>query len=250
MRTSFEIDADVLKKCRKLLFLGAGLVSSLLCAPPPAHADSITVGLPAQSGAGNCLPFGCANPSFTEFQYIYSANDFPVTIAINEIDFFEAPGILFNGQLDSGTYAVYLSTSPSSVIAPSTTFADNLGTDNALFTTLVLTGGPVPNVLSIPGGPFVYDPSMGNLLIDIQASGVSNIGDLGFFAIPQTVGDDSRRVVGSGATGTVDQATLVTQFSGENVSIVPEPGTMTLVAIGLMGVVTRARRRSRGTTLA
>jgi hypothetical protein len=44
-------------------------------------------------------------------------------------------------------------------------FNSNLGANNAAFASMALSG-TAPSVLSFTGGPFNYDPSQGNLLLD------------------------------------------------------------------------------------
>ena len=76
------------------------------------------------------------------------------------------------------TLRIYASTTSRSVAGLSTTFADNLGTNN----TLVFNGTLTWTTANLPGPgntrqfdivfpfttPFLYDPAAGNLLLDIQ----------------------------------------------------------------------------------
>ena len=78
------------------------------------------------------------------------------------------------------TYRIYASTTSRSVAGMSTTFSQNLGTNN----TLVFDGTVTLSTQNLPGPgntrqfdivwpfttPFLYDPAAGNLLLDIQVS--------------------------------------------------------------------------------
>jgi hypothetical protein len=96
--------------------------------------------------------------------------------------------------------------------------------------------------------PFVYDPSMGNLLLDLTSFGGSN--QSGTTLDGQTLlGDGTSslfRSNGTGGTGTTSTFGYVTQFTTGTVAAVPEPTTwaMMLVGFGLMGASMRYRRRS------
>ena len=119
---------------------------------------------------------------------------------------------------------IYASTTSRSVSEPSTTFAENLGTNNTLVFdgTVNLTTGNLPG----PGNtrqfdyvfpfttPFLYDPAVGNLVLDLQIE--ANGSALTF----DTVSGDSAigRVFSFGsstaATGEL-RASLVTQLTFE-----------------------------------
>jgi hypothetical protein len=118
---------------------------------------SITVG--ANNG-GNGFPFGASG---TRYQEAYSSSLFSGPITITGIDFFRSGA---SGTLGSGTYQLSLSTISGSVNSLSNVnFNSNLGANNAAFASTALSG-TAPSVLSFTGGPFSYDPSQGNLLLD------------------------------------------------------------------------------------
>jgi hypothetical protein len=193
-----------------------------------ASADPLTIGLPADTASGNCFPFGCGPGD--RYQQVYSSSEFPTSLSIGMIEFFHTvtPG----GNLNSGTYTFYFSTTTTSVDGLDTTvFDNNLGPDNQLFGVFVLTGGAAPSVLPFSGTSFSYDPTLGNLLLDIQISGISS-GNSYFDARNGTAGGVFSRAhnFGSGFSG----YGLVTRFSSG--TSVPEPSTLLLLGLGLAGV--------------
>src|SRR5262249_21714871 len=125
------------------------------------------------------------------------------------------------------------------------TFANNVGADDALFFSGAL-GGPVGGpTFTIAGSPFLYDPSGGNLLMDIFVTpGGSSFGGGYFDALEENdsfAGETSRMQTFGGGT-TRWGLGLVTQFSA--VAAVPEPSSLALFGLGSL-VLARRRRRPR-----
>jgi PEP-CTERM motif len=125
-----------------------------------------------------------------------------------------------------------------------TDMANNVGPNDETF-----FSGTLPAYPSTPGGamtftiasPFLYDPSAGNLLLDIQISGVTNGSTALFVAQDGDFGTDSSRMVNGNAEGTSSYG-LVTTF-GLGTTSVPEPGSLTLAMIGLAAVAGLSRLR-------
>ena len=133
-----------------------------------ASADAdVIVGAPGN--AGNTFPFVSYNGGMTsEYQQAYAAADFSGPITITGLSFFAAPQIGGGIVTIQGTYTISLAyTNP--VGSLSTTFANNIG---ANFTTIFSGQSTQSGVnITFPGStPFMYDPSMGPLLLDVVAS--------------------------------------------------------------------------------
>jgi len=129
------------------LFIGTGIF---------ACADTITIG---SNTSLNVYPFN-ANLYAGEYQQVYSASAFSGPAEITAITFFPIPDALSNSI--SGDFTIYLSTTGAGVGSLSTTYANNIGANNAQF-----FNGVVISVTSFDGAPFLYDPSQGNLLMDM-----------------------------------------------------------------------------------
>jgi len=214
----------------------------LCCASPwTLIGDSIILGT---DNGGNADPFAGPFPGFlgTRYQEAYAASDFAGPISITGIDFFLERG--FSGStLSAATYQLSLSIVSTNIDDLSeTNLNDNPGVDNTLFTTVALSG-PAPNILTFSGGPFYYDPSMGNLLLDIKISNIigggSAIFENGDGAGPAGIVRYSDFYDGTTGYG------LVTEFtdSAGNDPPSPEPRTLILLACGLAGLFVRRWRR-------
>ena len=205
-----------------------------------AYADPVQIGEPGHGE--NCFPFGCGQHSGADasrYQQVYNSAEFNGTIRIDEIQFFRALGT----TMGQGQFSFYLSTTSRRVDGLDTSNLEaNVGLDRALFS-VVAGGQQVGSVFSITGNPFVYNPRLGNLLLDIVIPGgtstVENQDVVSFAAY------------NGGANGLFSRAHnfglgfagygLVTRFV-DSTAPVPEPATLTLLGVGLIAVAARLRR--------
>jgi hypothetical protein len=135
-----------------VLFLG------LSCSQ--ATANSITVG----SAAVPDCSFGCADV----VQQVYSASLFSGPVTITGVSFFADPLTGDTGWSGTSSWQMSLSTSPNGPGSLSSTFASNVGADNAVFGSLTPTGNPSAGTLITFSGSFNYNPANGPLLIDLE----------------------------------------------------------------------------------
>lgn len=201
-----------------------------------AFAGQVVVGDPSNSN--NCIPFGCTTVIPTpRYQQVYDASLFAGPMTISQIVFF-ADGIAWDQNLlGSDTWDLYLTTTGRPVNSLLDSYDDNVGLDRALFATI--NGGvTISDVWEIPGNPFFYDPSAGNLLLDIIRTSEGQNGDLFLNASYST--SYSRKYQNYFDFG----YGLVTGFDYE-MAAVPEPGALNGLALLGVGIVAGLQRRRR-----
>lgn len=211
-------------------------------------AAGVIVGLPADSGVGNAFPFGGSYDG--EYQQVYHRSlFFPGPITITDLEFYNTQ-VNWSTEINSGTWTISLSTTLADCNTLSTTFGDNLGSDN----TLVFTGdlgqpwafGDTLQILL--STPFTYDPLYGNLLMDVGVSGTFTALNVFF----DTNGSNGGQLNGNEYLGRVFMQSGVPPVptvnsgyglvTGFNSSTVPEPSSVALFGLGV-AVVGLARRR-------
>lgn len=218
---------------------GAALALSSACAltiAAPAAAVTVDFGGPAIE-AGDCTP-GCT----PRFQTVYSGSVFgssPVSIS--------AIALYLAGTADNQTYTISLSTSANSVGNLSSTFANNIGADAAVFYSGIPAVSTTGDWFTFSGSTFNYNPTAGDLLLDIRTTGSNSIA-----ASYDGSGPNGQRAYSfsDSAQGELDGAGyhMAAQFTVGAVNAVPEPMTwaMLVVGFGMAGSAVRSRRRTAG----
>jgi len=238
------------------LFRAGGLV--LLLYAPLSYADTIVVPNTVAAAEGNDNNLGPFFDNSVRYQQVYSASQFPsltVPLKITGISF-RPDGSVSDPSLTLifDSVRIDLSTTSTTPGTMSTTFADNVGAnDKTVFDSFVLmhapvtgaAGGPKDFTVSLSITPFIYDPTAGNLLMDVRAfetgGGISAPLDAesGSPFTAHVDAPDSGAASGSAfATG------LVTQFQ---FTAVPEPSTGALFFLGalMVGVGIKSPRAAR-----
>lgn len=206
---------------------------ALLAVASPSRADTILVGTPGPTATQDCVVFGCG----IHAQFIFDASYFSEALLIDTLTFFNS--VVDVPDTFSGPFTMTLSTTSSSVNAPSATFATNLGADAQLFG-VFNPAGSIPATFSFSGTPFAYNPANGNLLLDVTSP---NSPFSAFTDYNSGAGFNVSRVwnLDGSASGTVNaNYGPVTKFEGDPI---PEPGTLTLLGLGLCSVAAGLRRR-------
>jgi len=231
-----------------------------LAVVPNISADVI-VGLPADNAEGNCIPFGCGDlergaGTGTRYQQVYSASDFSSELDISGVTFFLTQSVPYSGTLgylDGGTYTVSLSTTSEPVDGLNlSNFDANVGADNTM-----IFSGSLPASVPFGGsftlenaGTFLYNPAAGNLLMDIQITGITAPSSFTLLdARNGTAGGIFSRADNL-STGSNDYG-LVTQFDATvpgipAINAIPEPSSIALLGLvlGSFALIHRMRKRS------
>jgi hypothetical protein len=230
----------------------------LLCAcAAVAQADAIVVPNSLTSTEGNSnndWPFAIA----LRYQQVYAASQFADSGLITRIAF--RPDATFGGAFSEmiANIEIDLSTTSATPDGLSSTLASNVGADDkvvytgALVISTSFTGPPAgPKAFDIIidlTTPFFYNPSLGNLLLDVRnfSGPVTCLSGFCTDALDAeaTPGDSVSRIwspIGDRSFPVgQDTGGLVTQFT-----IVPEPGTFGLLAISILWLIVGGLNRVR-----
>jgi hypothetical protein len=225
----------------KRTFFVLAIVTCLMIVAPLAHADSLIIG--ATNAGGNAFPFGNNGFSYSgEYQQVYSGTAFSGPVDITSIAFSS-----MNAQNYSLSLSLGLSTTSAAVNGLSTNYASNKGTD---FTTefsgvkaVTALGNNSFDLVFNLASPFTFDPSKGNLLLDVfdTSDGAANP----MFYNNGTDPNTSRvyNDFGNG-TPTADSTGLETQFTFTPAAATPEPSSLILLSsvFALVGLTAVTRK--------
>jgi len=250
-------------------FIALEFLGLVLGTHSEATATTIVVlnGLATTEGnTNNRLPFHLKTFS-VRYQQVYAASEFTALAGpefITEIAFRPKSFTEPTYAVTLSNIQINLSTTANGPDALSLTFANNVGPDDTTVHsgTLPLSSsitGPVggPNAFDIVislTAPFLYDPSAGNLLLDVRNfSGPGPFPSMFFDAHFASDGISRVFASGSGEGGSplqADSLGLVTKFTFQPTfqpmaPVIPEPSTMLLLGSGLAGLVAWRLRKAK-----
>jgi hypothetical protein len=221
-----------------------------------AHSGVIVVPNTLATVEGNDNNFGPFFNNSVRYQQVYSASQFPSSsgpLKITQIAF-RPDGSVTDPTLiiRFDSVRIDLSTTSATPSTLSPVFASNVGADNTtVFNSFVFvnapvtgpSGGPKDFTIAFALNPFIYDPSAGDLLLDVTAFESSGGISAPFDAesnSPFTAHVDAPDI--SATSGSPFATGLVTQFQ---FTPVPEPSTVLLDSLGVLLVGVGARWRQR-----
>jgi hypothetical protein len=239
------------------IILRAGLVVCAFMPAPAALAATITVG--TFSRDLNCIPFGCSSPNtanpLDRYQQVYSHSLFATPSAIDSITFYAEPYGNYSETLPrSEKFSVAISTSRNPVNGLNLTNLDsNTGADRQSVYSGFLRSefnSPARTLTFSLDKAFAYDPSMGDLLLDIAGDPKTQFqfalyffAESGRFEKGLTSRATNWSTVPNGG-GPYNNYGLVTTFGYTPISTVPEPSSW-LLMVGGLGIVGAALRRKQ-----
>ncbi len=211
------------------------LVGTLLLTVVTSAQGGILIG--DNPTAGNIFPFtsdGVLATPGTRYQQVYDSSFFSGITTINSLTFFNTStaGAVFT----EADYSFSLSTSRHPVDALNTTdLDDNPGSDAVVFATVHLSG-PTGSSFTIVAGAgggstFTYDPSAGDLLVDIVRTNI--VADSGSGSLDSYNGDANGIFSRAQNYGLSNAGWGLTTEFGVEIQAVPEPSTMISMALGL-----------------
>jgi hypothetical protein len=229
----------------------SAVAAAVLLAASTAAAQDVSFGGPV--AGTNAFPFtGYDFLPANRYQQLYSGAQFSGPVFIDAIRFSNSASVAggLPGSIAPGDYVVRLAVTDRAENGLSTDFDANVSGFSATFFSGTLAGG----LLRIVGDPYLFDPSRGNLLMDVTVLSQEPVGFLGLDFSRSTT-DGTSRVFNtfplpatpvSPAVPSVvraDELGLNTTFETRAVVATPEPESLALIAGGLGLIVVFVRRR-------
>ena len=198
-----------------------------LCVTNELRAQVIVVPNALATNDGNGTSTSTAGPASVRWLHIHDASQFGALSGPSFLTKFALRPDTIPGQSGprSLTLRIYASTTSRTVAGISTTFSQNIGTNNTLVFdgTVILQTGNLPG----PGNtrqfdyvfpfttPFLYDPAAGNLVLDLQIEANGSAVTFDTVSEDPAIGRVFANSSSTATTGTIWADTHVTQFTFE-----------------------------------
>ena len=241
-----------------VLALDSGFLRTAVAQTGPFLTPTFPNG--SEGNSFSTVPFS-GGPDSVRFQQIFDFQGLTIAgysgpFLVSTILFREDGGRLAGFSSQFPDFQVNLSTTTRSADGLSSVFAENAGANDTVvvprgaFHIGVNSGGGFTALIGFASNPFYYDPSQGNLLLDIRnfGGGGTSWGYPPFFGpayvdawnvVGDRISSVSANSVGA-AAGITSSLGLVTQFV---LTPVPEPSTVALLTVGLIAIGFSARSR-------
>jgi hypothetical protein len=213
------------------------------------NATTIDFGVSSGKTGSSCAPFGCMGyyGSSQTYQQVYNGSEFGVnTVSIGSISFFHNQNQSEErAQFNIGDYIISLSTTSKEPQGLDSNLLNNIGSDNTEFLSTHLSGPiEVGSIVTFSGDEFIFDPVLGNLLMTITATNLSNQIKSNF-DLYQGGNTTSRAFTASpfyddviiSSEGLKTRFEVVEDINNSTVPQVPESSTLILMLISLLGLL-------------
>ena len=218
------------------------MIAALLCIGTGASAATLTIGTKLHN---NSFPFS-PRPGADRYQQVWDGSIFQ-RIGKVEITSISFELSRWSRRAPMATFDLSFSTTGAGVDALNTDgteagFDSNLGADTAHFNRTVFRGERIRHTLDFAGS-FIFDPSFGNLILDMRISNVGRYYSGPAIAATHRAGGLFSRShnFGSGFEGYGAIAT----FEYNEISEVPLPASAAFLGFGALALGFAARKRRK-----